>query len=152
MKKNILFLITLVAFLSANATVPILYTVRSNKCFIGCSDVSIKEEKHEVKMTDGNFYTYWSKHINCKGIGFKSCPSQAFQTEGGSELDAFDIVNTDQLLTYAIGKIEGESIYQGTHSIQVYNTTTLLTYIYTVTWSSTNNGEEQSIQIYKGEI
>jgi hypothetical protein len=153
MKKNILFLVIFASFLSSNAApVPILYTTRSNKCFIGCSDVDDKTVPHSQILEDGSTYTYASRHIKCTGIGFKSCPSQAYQSEGGNTLDAFDIFNTDQLLTYAISKIEVESIYQGTHSIQVYNTSTLKTYIYTITWSSLNNGEEQSFQINRGEI
>jgi len=150
MKKNILLLITLVTFLSANA-VPILYTVRSNKCFLACGAVSDKTTQHDQILSDGSLYTYYSRHITCSGIGFKSCPSQAYQSEGDA-MNAFDVANTDQLLTYAIGKIEGESMYTGNHSIQVYNTVTLKTYVYTVIWTSTNVGQEQSFQIDKVEI
>ncbi len=152
MKKPILLLVIIASFLSANATpVPLLYTTRSNKCFLGCGSIKDDIVRHEQLLSDGSLYTYYSRQISCKGIGFQACPSQAYQSTGDA-MDAFDIANTDQLLNYAINKIESDNVYNGTHSIQVYNTTTLKTYVYNVTWTSTNNGEEQSFQINKGEI
>ncbi len=131
--------------------VPILYTTRSNKCFIGCGAVSDKIVRHDQLMDNGTLYTYYSREIKCSGLGFKGCPTMISPDEA-SDISTFDKANCDVLLTYAVSKIETENTPNGVHSIQVFNTDTNKQFIYTITWTAIGNNEEQTLEITKLEV
>ncbi len=147
-------LIFLTSFLAAKAN-PIKPTAKTitvsyhKSCFIGCGTIDVTRQHVNFTYLDGSTEQIVYRTVNCRGIGFKGCPSKFSSIEGENNNDTWIDNSSGEMFDHAINQMENE-VTSGTYRKTYRNIETGQTLVFEVVWSYTEISEgewEQSIEV-----
>lgn len=141
MKKQILLICLIALGMQAFATRIVIIERTKKQCFPGCGEVN--DVKIPTILPDGTWV--WGRHIQCKGYGFMGCPGVIYTT-GENDLPPFDMAAGNSMLDNAINQINLGNP-NGVINQQILNTTTNVLYLFTATWTTTLDENQENIEV-----
>jgi hypothetical protein len=152
MKSNALTLFLLCGlsfFITKKTNAKEITTYYHRSCIIGCGDVSVTRSPSILTYPDGTTEAVTLRSVDCRGIGFNSCPSHKLAPLTGPQ-HWIEEAN-DNLLEHALSAISNGN-GAGTHHQTVYNVETGKSITLYVDWHTTydqnGNKASETIEIY----